>query len=156
MIYNKCLSLLQIKLVGEQCVSFCALCSVRSHWNCLHFPAWFCRKWTATLKCILGTQKRWLFILFVWNKFVLAIYFPLKCMSRIRHFLVGEEHKFRQITLSKIFQIQNSPVSQFTYSLFHNGTYSCSKFKEQFTSFKNGNLGSGHWEKTWLKFKCSI
>ena len=77
-----------------------------------------------TLKCILGTQKRWLFILlFVWNKFVLAIYFPLKCMSRIRHFLVGGEHKFRQITLSKIFQIQNSPVSQFTYSLFHNGTW---------------------------------
>ena len=49
--------------------------------------------------------------------------FPFKMYVKNKTLLVGGEHKFRQITLSKIFQIQNSPVSQFTYSLFHNGRW---------------------------------
>ena len=46
--------------------------------------------------------------------------------------LAVREQQFRQITLSKIFQIQNSPVSQFIYGMFHimlNSIFSNSKFK---------------------------
>ena len=126
MIYDKCLNLLQIKLVGEQCVSFCTLCSVRSHHNqiaSIFLHDFVGNELPHTEVHFRYTKEMVVYFVVRMKQICVGHIFPFKMYVKNKTLLVGGEHKFRQITLSKIFQIQNSPVSQFTYSLSHNGTW---------------------------------